>query len=352
MEYKLGAIKNPKDLRDIKLTQVQSPVKVPLEYYTDISWIPVFNQKRIGSCVGHAHAVIHIYNDFKENGKIPNLSPRYIYALSKKLDGSSAEGTFPRISAKIESESGCATQNTVPNNCDLTHEQYINITETDEIKKDAKPYKIKGYANGIYTSEQLKNAIYQNGLVAITITVGGYTSPIKKGSIGLHRVVAYGYKGDRFYFRNSWGKEWGDNGNGYFDFSDQELLDNMVFIDLPNEIIEEAKKKYKYFSEKEIVGLKTELVSKLDTMRGECGFPFIINSGFRTVQENAKLKDSVIDSAHTLGLAVDIRCIGSDKIFKIVQSALKNGIVRIGIGNGFVHLDIDSNKPQNVIWTY
>jgi uncharacterized protein YcbK (DUF882 family) len=110
--------------------------------------------------------------------------------------------------------------------------------------------------------------------------------------------------------------------------------------------------KYKYFTEKEVKGLKPELVQLLDKIRGECGFPFVINSGFRTIEENNKLKDSVEDSAHTLGLAVDIKCLTSDKRFKIIQSALKNGIVRIGLNNTYIHMDLDGSKPQMVAWLY
>ena len=352
--YKLGAIKNPKDLRDIHIAQVQQPVEVPFEYYTDISMIPVMNQKALGACVGHAHALIHIYHEYKETGNLKYLSPRYIYALSKKIDGFIGEGTYPRVSAKIQTKNGCATETTVPNSTDLPHDQYINITETDLIISDAYPYRMKGYADIPNNTNSLKQAIVNNGLIAVTISVGGFQSPIKKGSFGLHRVVVYGYKGDRFFFRNSWGKEWGDNGNGYFDFQDQSLQDNLVFVDMPDELIEKARTKYRYFSDKEIVGLKPELVQKLDIMRGECGFPFKINSGFRTPEQNSKLKGSVEDSAHLTGEAVDIQCATSDQKYKMIQSAMKNGITRIGISftGKFIHLDIDKSKAQGVIWGY
>lgn len=351
-QYSLGAIKNKKDNRDIQLAQVQSPVAVPYEFFTDISFIPVFNQKMLGACVGHAHAVIHIYNDLKENNKVPKLSPRYIYALSKQIDGLAQEGTYPRISAKIEVDKGCATENIVPNNTDLSHSEYIKIVETPEINTDAKPFKLKGYANVINDKNLLKQAIISNGLVAITISVGNFDNPIKKGNYGLHRVVCYGFSGDKFYFRNSWGENWGDKGNGYFEWTDQELSDMLVFLDLPNEILLEAKKKYKYFTENEVKGLKEEFVRKLDIMREQCGFPFKIESGFRTQAQNDALADSVSDSAHLSGLAVDIRIVDSSKRFKLLQVAFNNGIRRIGIGRNFIHLDADNSKPQDVAWDY
>ena len=349
MEYTLGAIKNPKDLRDIKLTQVQAPVSIPASYKTDISFIPVLNQKGLGACVGHAHAVIHIYNEYKENKIIKNLSPRYIYALAKKLDGLTQEGTYPRIACKVQ-QNGCATENTVPNNTDLSHADYINITETLQIKADAAPYLIKGYVDVTNNKELLKQAIYQNGVVAISISVGNFNNPIKKGNIGLHRVVAYGYDGDRFFFRNSWGKEWGDNGNGYFDWNDQQLQDLMVFTDVPNTLVEEAKKKYKYFSDSEIVGLKPELVKLLDQAREIAGIPFKITSGFRTPEQNKKV-GGVQDSAHETGLAVDILVKDSVSGGKILLALAQVGIKRFGFyGDGHIHCDIDYSKPNPCYW--
>lgn len=112
--------------------------------------------------------------------------------------------------------------------------------------------------------------------------------------------------------------------------------------------------KYKYFSESEVKRwkLKPDLWVLLDKMRGECGFPFNITSGLRTKDENDSLKDSVSDSAHLSGLAVDIACKGSSERFKMVQVAFANGITRIGIGKTFVHMDIDKSKVGNVMWHY
>lgn len=239
--YPTGAKLNPLDLRRVKLFQVQGSVDIPKKYMTDISMFPVMNQKLLGACVGHAHALIHAYHEYKETGDVKAFSPRYLYALSKKLDGLSGEGTYPEITAKIQKEKGCATEKTVPNDTDLIHLNYIDLKETDEITADAYPYRNSGYAEPANTKEGLKQAIYQNGLVAVTISVGSYKTRIKKGKLGLHRVVVYGYDGSKFYFRNSWGDDWGNDGNGYFYWSDQELADLMVFTDIPDEILQYNK---------------------------------------------------------------------------------------------------------------
>lgn len=111
---------------------------------------------------------------------------------------------------------------------------------------------------------------------------------------------------------------------------------------------------YKYFSPKEVAKfkLKPELWTLLDKIRGECGFPFIITSGLRSEAENKALNGSVSDSAHLSGLAVDLSITDSLKRFKLIDISLKNGIKRIGVGKTFIHIDIDSSKPQNVSWLY
>lgn len=87
-------------------------------------------------------------------------------------------------------------------------------------------------------------------------------------------------------------------------------------------------------------------------IRRDCGFPFHVNSGYRTPSHNASLPDAKPDSAHTKGLAADIQAANSTQRFAIVQSALARGIKRIGIGKKFVHLDYDHTLPEEVIWLY
>lgn len=350
MNYSLGALKNTKDLRDVQLVQVQTPVSIPNKYITDISWIPVMNQKSLGACVGHAHALIHIYNEFKENNLKEKLSPRFLYALSKKIDGLKEQGTHPRTTASVMFNKGCPHEGFCLNNTSLSHEDYINIVESDEMLKDAAKYKIKGYAFVANNKDALKQAIFQNGLVAITISVGNFDNPIKPGNLGLHRVVVYGYDGDVFFYRNSWGEEWGDKGNGYFNWNEQQLSDIMTFVDLPNEVLKEAKNKYRYFSEKEIIGLKPELVKMLDDARHLAGIPFFIISGYRTAEHNAEV-GGVENSAHTSGLAVDLRARNSLEHFKITKALFDVGFKRISRKYpGHIHCDIDESKPQNVLF--
>lgn len=95
------------------------------------------------------------------------------------------------------------------------------------------------------------------------------------------------------------------------------------------------------------------LINTLQKMRDKIGKPFKINSGSRCISRN-EIDGGKPNSAHLKGFAVDISCPKGDSAFRydIVREALNNGINRIGIGNGFIHIDIDASLPANQIWIY
>jgi hypothetical protein len=361
MKYTTGAKLNEKDYRDIPLAKVQAPVELPKKYLTDLSIIPVLNQRGLGACVGHAIATALTYINYQETKQVEYLSPRFIYGLAKQLDGRpDEEGTQPRIGAKITTDNGCALDKDLPNDTFLTHRQYISIGLSEALKASSKPFKTKGYAFIPITQNDLKQAIFQNKVITLTIGCGEITTKeIKKGNAsGYHYICVYGYEtigtDTIFYYRNSWGDNWGNKGDGKFSFKDFNgfIFDAIAYVDLPNNFIEEAKAGYRYFKGYEIVGLKHELVSILDNIRHEAGFPMVITSGLRTKKENDALKDSASNSGHLRGWEADIACTDSKKRDKLIELSYKYGITRRGIGKGFVHLGIDPTLPQNVMWHY
>ncbi|NRA48033.1 MAG: peptidase M15 [Phaeodactylibacter sp.] len=93
------------------------------------------------------------------------------------------------------------------------------------------------------------------------------------------------------------------------------------------------------------------LVELLDEARTIAGVPFVITSGYRTAAQNEAV-GGVDTSSHTKGLAVDIAAGSSGTRFKIIQACIAVGFTRIGVGRGFVHVDIDETKSKNVLWDY
>jgi len=110
------------------------------------------------------------------------------------------------------------------------------------------------------------------------------------------------------------------------------------------------KPMYKYFSEKEIVGLKPKLVEMLDKARGIAGIPFKITSGYRTTEHNAQV-GGVSDSSHTTGLAVDLLIKDGVSGGKILLALVQAGFTRLGFyKDGHIHVDIDNTKPNPCYW--
>ena len=89
----------------------------------------------------------------------------------------------------------------------------------------------------------------------------------------------------------------------------------------------------------------------LDSTRQNAGVPFVVTSGFRCEKHNFKVGGEE-NSAHLRGTAADVRVQGSLERMKIVRTALAVGFRRVGIGTGFVHLDLDDENPQDVMWVY
>ncbi len=120
---------------------------------------------------------------------------------------------------------------------------------------------------------------------------------------------------------------------------------------------------YTYFKPEEVVGLDPEYVSKLDLATAKTAelndgrrIPFVITSGFRTLEKNESVIGAVPDSSHLKGLATDLRVENDHEVWLIVAALTSVGITRIGIYVNadnvptHIHNDIDPEKVPQVIW--
>lgn len=107
----------------------------------------------------------------------------------------------------------------------------------------------------------------------------------------------------------------------------------------------------KFFNEKETEGLSQEVVHKLDRARDFYGSPIIITSGYRTPERNAEI-GGVPESAHTKGLAVDIRApLDPFMRIKLAWALGSAGFRRLEIAKLHYHVDCDDiSKPSPVVW--
>lgn len=254
MKYTTGAIKNTKDNRDINYKDIPATATpLPSKHITDISMIPVLNQDLLGTCVAHAIIIVKIYQEYLATGKIIMFSRRFLYSLARLLSAYVGEGLHPRDGAKIIKEIGARDNDDIDNN-NLSHNEYVLYKPTQAEKDLAKKW-VSGFATTINGDiDTIKRAIIKEGMVTITLNYDGNVWNSVTGQLGkpknkvsAHYIALYGYEdvgGDTiFYFRNSWGKGWGNNGNGQFNWSDykKDAYDALIFTDIPNDLIEKAK---------------------------------------------------------------------------------------------------------------
>lgn len=146
-------------------------------------------------------------------------------------------------------------------------------------------------------------------------------------------------------YNSMWTGRWNSKTNiDYYMFLLESYMKKEVVVE------KEEVKKYKYFSPREIVGLKPELVELLDKARGLAGIPFVINSGYRTKDHNNEV-GGIENSSHINGLAVDLRARNSNEHFLITKALFEAGFTRVSKKYpNHIHCDIDSTKTQEVLF--
>lgn len=96
--------------------------------------------------------------------------------------------------------------------------------------------------------------------------------------------------------------------------------------------------------------MQARIVERLQRVRENFG-PLIIHSGCRCEVHNHRVGGSPF-SSHLRGLAADIRCANSFSRFHLIRSLLAEGFQRIGLGQDFIHVDMDRTKTQSLVWLY
>lgn len=117
-----------------------------------------------------------------------------------------------------------------------------------------------------------------------------------------------------------------------------------------------------YFSPKELRchcgcdknNFSPDLLLILNSIRGSLGQPLILNSACRCEYHNTYVKGSK-NSSHIKGLAVDLQVNGSrERFFLLLAIFQLSGlpVTRIGVHRTFIHIDIDPDKDDEIVWVY
>lgn len=215
-KYKFNLVPSPVDERDLLVESVYPQfVSLPPVWDMRKDLRSVRDQGEQGTCSAQTISVMKEWQELVDYGYEGYMSPQFVYNL-RKNQGS--EGMYPRDTMDIVYKTGIVYEKEYPYN------SFSSITS--DLRESAKKHKIQGYAQ-ISTIEGLKKALYTNGPCYIAFPVYNankleFWKPDFPGQrmLGGHAVAVVGYLEDRFIIRNSWSKEWGDNGYCYYYFTD------------------------------------------------------------------------------------------------------------------------------------
>ena len=91
-----------------------------------------------------------------------------------------------------------------------------------------------------------------------------------------------------------------------------------------------------------------DFMKRLNRARRIAGIPFVLNCAYRSKEWDIS-KGRTGNSYHTLGRAVDIRCLDSLSRFVMVRALLSAGFHGIGIANTYIHVD---DRANQVLYLY
>lgn len=206
-------------------------VALPKSYITNITPFKapsqILMQNQEPSCVAHSVAWGAMVRWWQATGQIVKLSPRFLYAMAKTIDGIPNDGgtTYQAVLQILETYGVCE-DSYFPNDTTLDVDTYTNAALIPQAAKDnAAKYKLTSSQLTDLSVDGLQQGIYQHGIVHIGTGVSdhwwlpswaaGDLLPLKPydaqhPEVSGHAVAlyAFGAPWDSVYPTNFWGMNW------------------------------------------------------------------------------------------------------------------------------------------------
>ncbi len=210
------------------------------------SKMPKVGTQLNSDCVGWSGAYLKEFLEMEEEKRYTDLSGQFIYAMAKKVDGYSEKGTYISMSTYIPTKYGVCEE-------DMYREQDIKDDPkmpepTSFAKENALKYKSKESVfvdRGLQeTMQGITDALWT---LKLPVVVGAewFTWNSKTGEVYMPKgtprfghataITGYDEESRTIEFLNSWGKDWGDDGYGYFPYGYPLFASCYTAVDLPND---------------------------------------------------------------------------------------------------------------------
>lgn len=210
-QYKLGALKSPKDLRNYRIAKTSFMVDLPAVFILPHSNIK--DQQDVSSCVAHS------LSEILEAKSNINHSTEWIYGY-RPSGYYQGPGMYTSEAIKTLNKVGSLTYDELPGNYEMPKAKEIVDKDLDKYTIMANPRKIKAYAE-LKSIREIKQALYLYKtpvVVCILVDENGleldnnYIAQIPQKPYGGHATVCYGWNETGLLIQNSWGTEWGNEG--------------------------------------------------------------------------------------------------------------------------------------------
>jgi len=252
---RFGCIRDKFDERDYLMRPYLPVVKLPKKVDYTKKMSPIRDQGEEGTCVGFAVAVgMKEYQEILDYEKLVELSPRFVYAEAKEIDGvPGLEGTTIRAAMQVLKKLGVCQEKFWP------YKPRQKEKPKEGAFSNAKKFCVTTYAR-ILNLDELRMGLATKGPAVLGIEVFKGMLKTKTGivplpkkrerSIGGHAIAACGYDDEKglVKFKNSWGK-WGDKGYGYLTYTyiERYMMDAWSSVDIedPNPLTLASVLKYR-----------------------------------------------------------------------------------------------------------
>lgn len=241
--YKYDCIQDKPDDRDLLFGSVLPAQQLPrIVDLRDGNMPPVFNQGRIGSCVGNAAAALLQYLDHKPDNESVTRSRLWIYYQARVLLGRVNEdcGCMIRDAIKSLNKLGCPSESIWP--YDINR---FAVEPPPGAYTHAAEAKLGEYQRLGNNELELKSCLAQGQPIILGIQVfqslesaevaASGRAPMPKldeRHLGGHAILLVGYNADKreWLARNSWGAHWGQS--GYFTLPWEYILNPVLTGDI------------------------------------------------------------------------------------------------------------------------
>ena len=209
-----------------------APKMLDWRNYNGINWLgPVMNQGNCGSCVAFATVATLEARTSVSAGLPwlhPTFSPQYLFACG---GGGCESGWMPDSAADFLERNGIPDEACMPYTSGSTGEDVSCTQKCSD--SNSRVSKISGYSMpSSYggNAEAVKAALKKGPLITTLFVyadfvtyAGGIYKHVTGSSLGGHAVSLVGFDDTKraWLIRNSWGKEWGENGFGWVSYDDR-----------------------------------------------------------------------------------------------------------------------------------